>query len=155
MWQEVKGKWKLLPAELLVHRRGFSHSNLVVFISESCYRHWGETSVPKKSKICRALWFGEIKTVKNPICSGSGVDSTASKFVNPQDLLCRQQGSNLTMIFCPSSRQLDKVLSFFFFFLILKCLRDTALLHIYSVNSRTVSTTPPKLFVSQLSKAKN
>lgn len=25
------------------------------------------------------------------ISSGSGVDSTASEFVNPQDLLCRQQ----------------------------------------------------------------
>lgn len=51
--------------------------------------------VPKKSKICRALWFGEIKTwsstVNNPVCSGSGVDNTASRYVNPQDLLCRQQ----------------------------------------------------------------
>lgn len=52
-------------------------------------------SVPKKSKMCRALWFGEIKTwsstVSNSICSGSGVDNTVSRFVNPQDFLCMQQ----------------------------------------------------------------
>lgn len=52
-------------------------------------------SVPKKNKISRALWFGEIKTwsstVSNPVCSGSGVDNTASRFVNPQDLFCMQQ----------------------------------------------------------------
>lgn len=139
MWQEVKGKWKLSPAELLVHRRGFSPSN------------WLSLSLNAAIKV--EEWYQSLKRAKYVEHCGLGklkhghhqwTVHRLRKWCRQHCIqICQSRGFALQAviwwgIFAPHEGSWIRCFPFIFPW-ILKGLSDIALLYICSVNSNQSS----------------